>query len=398
VNDTDGRPGPWRVLAASTALNAPIGSLYAFSVFLQPLEALLGLTRADLAFVFALAAAGFGVGMMLAPSLYGVATTPILVLACAAANALGITLAATSGGLTQLAVGYGLLFGIGGGAAYILVQQLVNLTVTSRQGLVNGYIVSLLPAGAMIAAPVFGWAIRAFGVRATLGGFAAVLAVTGLVSAWLVAHAGVAVGAAPGSVTLGPDERRRAVFWRLSIVFFLAASAGLMVLSQAAGIITAYGGAASLAVYGTTFITATIAAARLGGGWMVDWLAIPTVAAGAHAIALAGNVALTLWPGPMVSVFSLALVGMGYGLISGVTAAAVAVYWRRALYGRVASRVYIAWCAAAIILPVIAGRLFDVTQGYGTAVLIAAGGNGLGVLVSLGLPRQRSSADPAAGR
>ena len=52
------------MLAASTALNAPIGSLYAFSVFLQPLEALLGLTRADLAFVFALAAAAFGVGMM----------------------------------------------------------------------------------------------------------------------------------------------------------------------------------------------------------------------------------------------------------------------------------------------------------------------------------------------
>jgi OFA family oxalate/formate antiporter-like MFS transporter len=336
--------------------------------------------------------------MMLAPSLYRVASTPLLVTACALTNALGLALAATAGGLTQLAIGYGVLFGLGGGAAYILVQQMVNLAVTRRQGLVNGYIVSLLPAGAMIAAPVFGWAIRAFGVRATLGGFAAVLAITGFASAWLVAHAGVAVSAETGSVTLAVAERRRAVFWRLSIVFFLAASAGLMVLSQAAGIIAAYGGAAALAVYGTTFITATIAAARLGGGWMVDWLAIPTVAAGAHAVALAGNVALTLWPGPLVSVFSLALVGMGYGLISGVTAAAVAVYWRRALYGRVASRVYIAWCAAAIILPVIAGRLFDVTQGYGTAVLIAAGGNGLGVLVSLGLPRQRSSADPAAGR
>jgi hypothetical protein len=168
-----------------------------------------------------------------------------------------------------------------------------------------------------------------------------------------------------------------------------------MVLSQAAGIIAAYGGAAALAVYGTTFITATIAAARLGGGWMVDWLAIPTVAAGAHAVALAGNVALTLWPGPLVSVFSLALVGLGYGVISGVTAAAVAVYWRRALYGRVASRVYIAWCAAAIVLPVVAGRLFDLTQGYGTAVLIAAGGNALGILVSLGLPRQSSSSGRA---
>jgi OFA family oxalate/formate antiporter-like MFS transporter len=384
-----GRRSPWRAIAAATALNAPLGSLYAFSVLLRPLEALLGLTRADLALVFAIAAAGFGLGMNLAPVLYRLASTPRLVLACAAASTLGIALAATAGGLVQLAVGYGVLFGVGGGAAYILVQQIVNLAVTARHGLVNGYIVGLYPAGAMIAAPVFGWAIQTVGVRVTLGGFAAVLAVTGLISAWLTARSGVTLASAAGDVALREDERRRSVFWRLWVVFFLAASAGLMVLSQAAGIISAYGGAAALAVYGTTFITATIAAARLGGGWMVDWLAIPTVAAGAHAVALAGSVVLTLWPGPGMSVLALALVGLGYGLISGVTAAAVAVYWRHALYGRVASRIYMAWCAAAIILPVIAGRLFDLTQGYGTAVLIAAGGNALGVLVSLGLPRQR---------
>jgi hypothetical protein len=69
----------------------------------------------------------------------------------------------------------------------------------------------------------------------------------------------------------------------------------------------------------------------------------------------------------------------------------VAVYWRRALYGRVASRVYLAWCAAAIVLPVTAGRLFDLTQGYGTAVLIAAAGNVLGLLAALGLPAERGA-------
>jgi MFS transporter, OFA family, oxalate/formate antiporter len=375
-------------VAGATALNAPLGSLYAFSVFLQPLEALLGLTRADLALVFALASAGFGVGMNVAPAVYGVAPAALLIVACAAASTLGIALAATAGGLAQLAIGYGVLFGAGGGAAYILAQQTVNLAVRSRYGLVNGYLVSLYPAGAMIAAPLFGWALREFGVRATLGGFAVVLALTGSISAWLIAYSGVALAAATGGVVADPAERRRPVFWRLSLVFFLAASAGLMVLSQAAGIITAYGGAAPLAVYGTTFITGSIAAARLGGGWMVDWLAIPTVAAGAHAVALAGNVTLTLWPGPGVSVLALALVGLGYGVISGVAAAAVAVYWRRALYGRMASRLYLAWCAAAIVLPIIAGRLFDLTQGYGAAVLIAAGGNAFGILVALGLPRQ----------
>ncbi|HKA61523.1 MAG TPA: MFS transporter [Methylomirabilota bacterium] len=397
MSDRDQRRGTWRTIAAATALNLPIGALYAFSVFIQPLEALLGLSRADLALVFALAAAAFGVGMMAAPALYRIARAPWLVLGCAGASALGIALAATARGLPALAVGYGGLFGLGGGAAYILVQQMVNLTVTSRQGLVNGYMVSLLPAGAMIAAPVFGWTIRAFGVRATLGGFAATLVVTGLLSAGLT-RGHVSGSGATGSVAIREDERRRDVFWRLSIVFFLAASAGLMVLSQAAGIITAYGGTTALAVYGTTGITATIAAARLGGGWMVDWLAIPTVAAGAHAIALAGNVMLSIWPGPAVAVAALALVGLGYGLISGVTAASVAVYWRRALYGRMASRVYIAWSAAAIVLPVVAGRLFDLTHGYGTAVLIAGGGNALGILVAAGLPAERAAVEPSSAR
>src|SRR5262245_34341847 len=202
--------------------------------------------------------------MGVAPRVHAVACPAMLVLGCGAVGTLGIALAATANGLAQLALGYGVLFGGGGGAAYILVQQVVNLAVKSRRGLVNGYIVSLYPAGAMIAAPAFGWAVRAYGVRATLGGLAAVLAITGARSAWLISRSGVALAATTGGVTPRADERRRPVFWRLWLVFFLAASAGLMVLSQAAAIISAYGGAAALAVYGTTVITATIAGARLG--------------------------------------------------------------------------------------------------------------------------------------
>jgi len=371
-------------------LNLPLGSLYAFSVFLKPMETLLGLSRAELAVVFALAAAGFGVGGNVAPYVYALAPTPGLVLACAALATLGTVLAATAGGLLQLAIGYGVFFGAGGGAAYILAQQTVNLAVTRHRGLVNGYLVGLYPAGAMIAAPIFGWGIRAFGVRVTLGAFAIVLAVTGALSAWLIARSRVTLTGGAATVTPAEHERRRGVFWTLSLVFFLAASAGLMVLSQAAGIIAAYGGAAALAISGTTFIAATIAIARLSGGWMVDWLTIPAVAACAHTVALVGNVALTLWPGPELSVVALMLVGVGYGIISGVTAAAIAVYWRRELYGFIAGRIYLAWCAAAIVLPIAAGHLFDVTRSYRTAVLIAAGGNAVGILVALALPRVRN--------
>src|SRR5262249_32479808 len=302
VSDPSVRPSAWRVVAAATALNLPFGSLYAFSVFLKPLEALLSLSRADLAFVFALAAAGFGVGMNLVPYIARRCPAWVLVAACAGASPAGIALAGPAGGLTQLALGYGVFCGAGGGAAYILVQQAVNLAVTRRHGLANGYVVSLLPAGAMLAAPFFGWCVSTLGVRAALWALAAVLRVPGAASVWLLAQSRATLGAAGSADVPDPEERRRLVFWQLWLVFFFAASAGLTVLSQAAGIITSYGGATALAVYGTTFITAMIAVARLGGGGMADWLTIPTVAAGAHAVALAGNLTLTFLPAPAASV------------------------------------------------------------------------------------------------
>jgi hypothetical protein len=40
-----------------------------------------------------------------------------------------------------------------------------------------------------------------------------------------------------------------------------------------------------------------------------------------------------------------------------------------------------------VILPIVAGRVYDLTQGYGIAILIAAAGNALGIAVALGLPR-----------
>src|SRR5207244_2439294 len=128
--------------AAAAALNGPLGPLDAFSVLLTPLEPLLALSRAELALVFAVASAAFGGGMNLAPHVYGLASPPTLVVACGAVSALGIALAATAGGLAQLVIGYGVLFGAGGGAGYILMQQAVNLAVTRHRGLMNGYLVA----------------------------------------------------------------------------------------------------------------------------------------------------------------------------------------------------------------------------------------------------------------
>ncbi|CAN0477027.1 unnamed protein product, partial [Phaeothamnion confervicola] len=211
----------------------------------------LSFPRSALSLVFGLCTAGFTVGSVGAAFLYRVAPAPILVLASAFFAAGGIVMAATATGLPQLLLGYGIVFGTGGGVAYILLQQGVNMMVRRRQGLVNGYIVSLYPMGAMIATPLFHACNEAYGWRTTLAALAAVLVASGIAAALLARHSGARLVAPSGSATAGGAKTVPPIlgptFFKLSATFFLAASAGLMVLSQAREIVAAYGGVAALA-------------------------------------------------------------------------------------------------------------------------------------------------------
>ena len=380
----------WAALLAATLMNLPLGSVYSFSVLLRPIEQELAIPRSALSLVFGLATVGFTVGSVGAAFLYRLAPAPILVLASALVAAAGIAIAATASGLWQLLLGYGVVFGTGGGVTYILLQQGVNMLVRRRQGLVNGYIVSLYPMGAMIATPAFHACNEAFGWRTTLGGLSTVLVACGIAAALLARHGGARLVAPVSSATTAPEKAPAILgptFLKLSTTFFLAASAGLMVLSQAREIVGAYGGAATLAVATTTGITGAIALARISGGWLVDRFAVPYVMCAAHALALCGGLLLTLLPAPFTAVVGLGMIGLGYGFVSGATAGGIGVYWRPADYGRIAGRTYIAWCLAAVSLPVLAGTLYDMTHQYGVAVMIAAGANVAGMAMALTMPR-----------
>jgi MFS transporter, OFA family, oxalate/formate antiporter len=379
-------------LAAATIVGLPLGSIYAFSVLLAPLEQILQASRSELASVFGISTVFFTLGTNMGPQLFGAVRAPLLVALTAALCASGVILAAVAPSLSWFVVGYGLIFATGGGMAYVVVQQSVNSTPLTRPGLVNGYLVSLFPLGAMLAAPAFGLGLDLAGVRQTLAGLAVLIAATGVAGALLVAQAGIILSKArdaPTPQATGAKISLRATFWKICMVFFLAASAGLMVLSQAAGMVVAFGADKSVAVLATTGFTAAIAVARVLGGWLTDRLPVPFVAASAQSIALCGAVALTLIPSPGVAIVTLGSIGVGYGLISGVTVAAVAAYWPKVEFGRVIGRTFIAWCLAAITLPILAGRLYDLTGGYELAVIVAGGANLLAVVVALTLPSQR---------
>ena len=388
------RERAWAAIVAATVLNLPLGSVYAFSVFLRPIEQELQVPRSALSLVFGLATIGFTVGSMMVPPLFRYASAALLTIVCAVAAALGILMAALAHSLPVLLIGYGIIFGVGGGASYVVLQQGVNLLVRSRKGLVNGYLVGLYPAGAVISAPIFNWCNETFGYRVTLGGLAVTLVVTGVLAVALTLYAGTRL-TVPSTGPRAAPVRLGGLFLRLSTVFFLAAAAGLTVLSQAKEIVVAYGGNPATAVLATTAIAAAIACARVSGGFLVDRFPIPFVATFAHAFALSGAILLSVWPRPETAALALGMIGVGYGFISGTTAGGIAHYWPPAEFGRIAARTYIAWCVAAISLPVLAGRLFDLTGGYATTILIAGCGNTLGILVAMGLPRQRRAGETA---
>jgi len=144
---TSGQRSAAALLAASV-VNLPFGTLYAFSVFLKPMEALLGATRAEMSFVFGLATVTLPLGMNFAPQLYRRLYPSAMAVACGLSGGAGLWLSASASSFLQFALGYGVLFGPGAGVLFIVAQQAVNQTVARSRGLANGYVVSLYPLGA----------------------------------------------------------------------------------------------------------------------------------------------------------------------------------------------------------------------------------------------------------
>ena len=110
-------------IAAATAMNLPFGTIYAFSVFLKPMESALGVSRAEMSFVFGLAACSLTLWMNLTPWLYR-RFSPVLIAALGGVgSAAGLVITAFASGFLELVIGYGLLFGIGGGMVKVRTEE-----------------------------------------------------------------------------------------------------------------------------------------------------------------------------------------------------------------------------------------------------------------------------------
>ena len=374
------RAGP--AIAAVLLFNPMLGSLYAWSIFLAPLEAELGVPRSEISTVFSVAIFGLTAGLVCAPLANARIPTPLLPVAATILCGSGLLLSAAADTAMMLTFSYGGLFGFGSGFGYSVTLQLINRALADRRGLANGLGIGAFPTGAIGFSLVFGTIIETVGPRSIFIGTAALFVAGGLITAVLIRRSGIRFEATPridGDTPLSP----RFLFPLLWFGFFLAAAGGVLAIGHAAGILSSRGGTATMAMVGAALVNVGNAGGRFAAGWACDHFAPGRVATSAHLAALIGFLILIFIPGATAGLISVALVGLSYGIASGTYPSAVSIFFGIHRYGQNLGILITAWGLAGLITPWGAGWLFDRSSDYVLAGILGIILAVIGIAVSL---------------
>lgn len=379
-------------IAAALLFNPILGSLYAWSVFLAPLEAEIGVPRSEISIVFSLAIFCFTAGAVVAPlanNRFSTSRLPLVATGCCAG---GLLTAALSDGVPGLTLGYGVLFGFGSGFGYSVTLQLINHALAHRRGLANGLGLGAFPLGAIGFSFLFGLLVETVSPRDIFGYTALLFVCAGLAATALTRRSGIRLSRDSSAAVSTEQLQPRALFPLLWSGFFLAAAGGVMAIGHAAGILMSQAGpdispeeAAMLAMTGAVFVNIGNAGGRFGAGWACDYFAPGRVAVMAHLAALIGFLTLIFVPGATAALVAMAFIGLSYGIASGAYPSALAIFFGVAQYGRNFAIIITAWGIAGLLGPWFGGWLFDRSGSYELAGITGLCLAVAGLVVSAGI-------------
>ncbi len=363
--------------------------LYAWSVFIKPLSAEFGWSRADIAMAFSLCALVFGLTTFVAGKMSDRYGPRIVVLIGSAVLALGFILSGFIHTKGQLYLTYGLIAGFGGGLVYLPPIATAPKWWPDRKALATGFAVVGLGLGSFIMAPLatsiitnpnLGWRYVFIYVGIAMG-------VIGLISAFCldVPPAGwKPVGwkqpVSPGSNPDKPDRDytfsetiRSPQFWLLYLAYFCGCFAGLMVIGHIAG----HGRDAGLdpmqAAAAVSSLAIFNAATRILIGAIADKVGTKASFLGIFTLQVAAM--LLLYPaGSSVILLSVvaALVGWNYGAMFTLFPATCLQYYGPTAQGSNYGLLFTAFGLAGFSGPFIGGMLKDTTGSYFVPFIIGA--------------------------
>jgi MFS family permease len=369
-------------------MNLALGALYAWSVFVAPLESEFGWVRAQTSTVFTIAVVVFAIFFILAGRLqdkYGPfwvsITGGVLV-------SLGFILSSTTQSLGQLFFYFGVLGGIGNGFGYATPIPVMAKWFPDKRGLAVGLAVAGYGGGSAIFGPLARvYLIPNYGFRSTFVILGIIFFAMTMIGAFLLRNPPVgykpagwspapAARAAATTYEFSPREvLRTPTFYFMWIAYALGTSAGLMVISQLVPF--ADRNNVPAAAIAALFVVGAVgnASGRILSGWMSDAIGRLNqlrlmIALSAIAMPIlifvgrAGQVGLLF-----VVVF---VVYYCYGTQLSVNASTTSDFWGTKNAGMNYGLLFTAWGVAGILGPIIGGRLFDIYGNYAAAFYTAA--------------------------
>ena len=390
-------PNRWFIVLAGIVIQLALGTVYAFSVFRNPLMAKFGWTVTQTTNAFTITLVFFTVAMIFAGRWQDRVGPRIVATVGGLLLGAGTLLASQTSSLMMLYLSYGVLGGLGIGFAYVTPIATIVKWFPDMRGLMTGLAVFGFGAGSLIFAPLAANLIVAYGVLTTFAilGVIFLVAVTGSAQALQNPPAGWRPAGwnppepKPGTLVkadYAPTEMLSTLsFWMLWVMYLFGAAAGLMVISQASPMgqeVAKLSKEAAAAAVGLLAIFNGLG--RILWGWVSDRVGrVYTLVA--MFLLLAADMFLVLPRAASYGTFvtGIALAALSFGGYLALLPALTADYFGTKNYGLNYGWMFTAYGAASIFGPGVIARVKEATGNYTAALYIYAALALIGVILAL---------------
>jgi MFS family permease len=372
----------WPPVLAGILMNLALGSLYAWSVFVAPLEAEFGWTRAQTSFAYTIAIVFFASSFILAGRIQDRKGPRVCAFLGGVLVSAGFFFSSQTTSLTHLYIAFGVVVGLGNGFGYATPIPVASKWFPERRGLVVGLMVGGYGAGSAILGPLATRLIANIGWRPTFQILGALFFVMTMIGAALMRNP--PPGYRPpnwrpddGTAASGADFSARQMlatptFYFMWIAFCLGATAGQMAISQ----LIPFARSSGLGLLAATLALPVSALGNAGGrvlsGWLSDTLGRLRTLKTMILLSAIAMPALYLWREQGLQFFLfVALVYWCYGTQLSVFASTTADFYGAKNLGLNYGVLFTAWGVAGILGPAIAGWTFDRFGDYCVAFFLA---------------------------
>ena len=376
----------WRVVGG-LMMNIALGTLYAWSIFVAPLEKEFGWKRAQTSAVFGIAVVVFALSFIVAGRLQDKFGPFWVSITGAILVSLGFFLCSYTTSLTWLYVCFGVIGGLGNGFGYATPIPVMAKWFPDKRGLAVGLAVGGYGAGSALFGPLANLKlIPAYGVHTTFQILGAIFLVMTVIGAFLLKNppagykpagwtppAPTAKGGAttqdftPGQVLRTPS------FYFMWIAYALGTMAGLMVISQLVPFAkSVHISSAALATMGLVVGAVANASGRILSGWMSDAVGRLNVLRIMIAISIVAMPVLYHVGGNVGALYAAVfIVYWCYGTQLSVNAATAADFWGTKNAGINYGMLFTAWGFAGYFGAKIGGTMYDKYHNYQMAFYTA---------------------------